>query len=61
MLDNFCPVSNFPFLEKEVEMVVIQQFQRNLSKVDYVDLFQLVFRLGHEIETTLIALVDDLW
>lgn len=38
-LDNFCLVSNLPFLGKMVEKVVAWQFQRVLEETDYLDLF----------------------
>lgn len=36
MLDYFHPVSNFPFLEKVVENVAVQQLLWAMDKVDYL-------------------------
>lgn len=64
ILDNFCPVSNLPFLGKVVDKVVVKQLQRTLDEADYLDLFQLGFRQQqqqHGRETALIMLLDDHW
>lgn len=37
------------------------QLMRTLKETDYLDPFQLGFRLGFSIETALVLLVDDLW
>lgn len=42
LLDNFYPVSNFIFLGKIVENVVMWQLQRFLDEMDYLDLFQII-------------------
>lgn len=58
-LDNFHPVSYFTFLGMVVEKVTGAQLLMALKEVDYLDHFQLSFRLGYRIEA--ITLVDDLW
>lgn len=61
MLDNFCLVSNLPFLGKVVNKVVMQQLQSDLDEADQLDHFQSGSRFGHGTETTLLMLLDDLW
>ena len=50
-LNNYRPVANVPFLSKLVEV---------LEEADALDPFQSEFRSHHNMETSLLALHDDL-
>lgn len=54
VLDNFHPVSNFLFLQKVVEKVVVYSFK-------WIILIHWSgFRMGHNIKVALIVVMDDL-
>lgn len=59
-MGNYRPESNLPFLGNILECEVLLQLQDYPDEPDYLDLFQSSFMPGFEMETTLIALVDDL-
>ena len=57
---NYQPVVNLPYLGKVLERVVAGQLQALLDETDFLDPFQLGFRLGFGMETALVTLYDDL-
>ena len=59
-LNNYRPVSNLPFWGKVIEREVAFQLQAVLDDTDFLDTFQTIFRAGYGVETTMVALVDDL-
>lgn len=58
MLDYFHSVSNFPFLEKVVENVVVQQLLWAMDKVEYLTLFSQYSDFGHWLEMALTTLLN---
>lgn len=59
ILDNFHLITHFPFWGKVLEKVAVQQLQRTLDKVNYLN--QSGFRIGLAADIVLVALLVDLW
>lgn len=52
LIDNYWPVSNLPFLDKVIKLVVTSQLQRVLEEADYLDSFPSGFRSSYGVETS---------
>lgn len=58
VLDSCQPVSNVPFLEKNLKWVVATQLQRLVDKIEHLDAFQSNFGPSFGTETTMITPPD---
>ena len=59
--DNYQPISSVPFLGKGVEHVVASHFLGFRNELDYLDLFQSIFKPGYEMEMTLLMIYVKKW
>ena len=59
-LKHYRPVSNFPFLSKVLERIVLKQFLQHLRSRGLLEPFQSAYRKCHSTETALLRVVNDL-
>ena len=59
-LKNYRPVSNFSFIGKVIEKVVISQFNEHMEKNDLNEVFQSAYKNILSTETTLLKVKDDI-
>ncbi len=59
-LENFRPVSNFPFLSKVVERAINERLQEHLVSNDLHQPMQSAYCPGHSSETALVRVTNDL-
>ena len=57
---NYCPISNFPFLPKILEKVVLRKLLSHLQENNLSNPFQSAYRAGHSTETVLLRVVNDI-
>ena len=59
-LKNYRPVSNFSFMSKFLEKVVVSQLMSHLNRHNRFSSFQSAYERDHSIETALLKVVNDL-
>ena len=59
-MKHYQPVSNFPFLSKVLERIVLKQFLQHLQSRSLLEPFQSAYRKCHSTETALLRVVNDL-
>ena len=60
LLQNYCPVSNLPFLSKVIERAVAKQMDDHLTGNALLDPFQSAYQKYHSTETALLKVHSDL-
>ena len=59
---NYCPVSNLPFLSKVLDHCVLNQFDKHCSKYSLISGYQSAYKKNVSCETALIKIINDcLW
>ena len=59
-LKNFRPISDIPFLSRNLEKVVLAQLESHLSRNNFRDVCQSAYRQNHSSETLLRSVTDSL-
>ena len=60
VLKNYRPISKLPFLSKILEKVVLHKLLAHLQENNLCNPFQSAYRTGHNTETALLRVVNDL-
>ena len=56
---NYCPVSNLPFLSEVLEHCVLNQFELHCSIYSFMPVYQSAYRKNFSCETALIKIIND--
>ena len=60
VLNHFRPISNLPFISKVLEKIVLRQLLGHLDANDLRETYQSAYRTGHNTETALLMVMNDL-